>query len=762
MTTRPASPDEIVRRLQGKGVTQGWDVVYALSAHKINELFQRRFVLDLLNGDHLPPVTGTVPVIGDYAVEFGDVVLGHPLITFDPERDPQAARLTIPVISGIARTTVTSAGATTVVDAQWITAAHGYTITGTVPLGKVKGEVEHQTHIGLRFEDGKDFFAGLGTTDAAGTLLGTYFGGLLAGYRRYSLGTLDYTPNPTGLTPAGEFEMATQRDLTDPGDAGRLLLFIPTTYNQKGGTQTTLPMANLVPAGMDATLLVSSKVMFGGIVRDLVAGVLGEDLVAARGDASDAWSTSIIGGSVSMPVAYTSEYGAVQAGWCGKPEEVYLTLKDITLGSTSGWLTAKWSHQWTQPWSVEAGVPPLPPICDQGQVTMTISLNTVYRPAVDPVTATISFTADTGIDVTFPQPEASAFPKIDIFKEEEAREVTCRLIAEEVTARLGGLLDFTVQDIGAFAVTNLLFPGQQTSRLQVARVPGDLVAFGTLQAPDLAVAPPLSSLTTAETLRLTAGRPVTWSVPRGGGHIDADGLYTPPTSVSRSTVVVITATAQDPIVVGDAVREPRRTDQRAYAAVVITPAQIQVTPIISVVEARDQAKRFTARLPGSTEKATWSISPAVGSVNDAGDYTPPARIGEPTAVTITARVGERTGSARIVVFPASPAAVQVTPYAPAPLGPGARQAFTAALGGDPVRAGWSLLPDVGAIDRDGVYTAPERVTAPQAVLVVARHPDTPVLGGTAVVLLTPDGDDAAAVMRPRSDGLPTERTDGIS
>ncbi|MGW4642726.1 hypothetical protein ACWEN6_29700 [Sphaerisporangium sp. NPDC004334] len=774
--TTDASVEEVLRHLRGKGVTQGWDVVCALSAHKVNELFQRQFVQDLVSGDHLPPISGTVPIIDDYTVEFADVVLGHPLIAFDPALDPQAARLTIPVVSGIARTVLTAGGAAKVVSTQWITGAQGYTITGTVPLGKVKGEVEHQTHVSLRIDDGKDFFADLGVPGATGTLLGAYFLRLLAdpgtGYRRYALGTLDYTPNATDLTPAGDFELATQRDQADPADAGRLLLFVPTAYNPKGGAQTSLPLANVVPAGMDTTLLVSGRVLFGGILRDLVAGVVGAGNTDAHGDASDAWSVTVTGGSITMPVRYTSEYGTVQAGWCGKPQDVYVTLKDIAFRSSAGALTGTWSHDWQQAWSVEVDLPALPTICDEGQVTMTVELDTTYRPGVDPVTAEITFTSSGGVGVSFPAPDDSFFKKIDPFQDEQARQLTCDLIAKEIVYQLSGLFGFTVPHVGAFAVTNLLFPGRQTARLLSAHVPGDLVAFGTLNAPGFAVSPPLSAVTTAETVRLAADRPVTWSVPRGGGRIGADGMYTPPAGLSRPKVVVVTATARDPITVegddadGEAVRDAAgkgfATAQRAYAAVVVTPAQVAVAPIISVFEARDQARAFTARLPGSAEKVTWSISPAVGTVDDTGRYTPPAKLDRPVAVTLTARIGKESGSARIVVFPAAPVAVQVTPYAPAPLGPGAARSFTAALGGDPVRAEWSVLPEVGRIDQDGRYTAPETVPAPCAVLVVARDPRTPALGGTAVVLLTPDGDDTGAVIRPTPAQLPNRRSDDLS
>ena len=50
---------------------------------------------------------------------------------------------------------------------------------------------------------------------------------------------------------------------------------------------------------------------------------------------------------------------------------------------------------------------------------------------------------------------------------------------------------------------------------------------------------------------------------------------------------------------------------------------------------------------------------------------------------------------------------------------------------------WRLLPSVGEISPDGLYTAPETIAAPQPVLVVATSAVASVLYGTGLVLLAP-------------------------
>ena len=50
---------------------------------------------------------------------------------------------------------------------------------------------------------------------------------------------------------------------------------------------------------------------------------------------------------------------------------------------------------------------------------------------------------------------------------------------------------------------------------------------------------------------------------------------------------------------------------------------------------------------------------------------------------------------------------------------------------------WSLLPSVGEISPDGLYTAPETIAAPQAVLVTATSTVAHVLYGAALMMLAP-------------------------
>jgi hypothetical protein len=249
-----------------------------------------------------------------------------------------------------------------------------------------------------------------------------------------------------------------------------------------------------------------------------------------------------------------------ESGTCNGNETVRVKLTGITLGASNGRLVAGWTHDWPQPWSHQ-WFEGSNPRCADGEVTMTISLDTGYQASVNPDTAVISFAAQSGLSVTFPRSTL----RDRIFEDGAARDTLADMVRGEVTGAVSRLLDFQIPHIGAFAVTNLLFPAQQTSHLESVHIPGDLVAFGKLKAPGIAVTPAMATVTTGGTLTFTASQAVTWSVPPGCGKITAGGVYTPPEKIARSKVIVVTAT---------------KDKAQAYAAVVVTPAQVQIATIL--------------------------------------------------------------------------------------------------------------------------------------------------------------------------------------
>ncbi len=234
--TQTTSPvNTILSQMQGQSFTQGWDVVCAMNADRINELFAQQYALMVSQNNNLPPFSGTVTLqSGMLAVQFINVVLGPPLISFLPNSND--ANLQINFVSG----TVNTVGANnSIVASQSISPGDGYQLTGVVPLTSVEGEVENGHDVVLDITNAAAFTAYLHFPSGAGTILGQHFLTFLqdnASTFKYVLGTLVYDPTGTDLTPV-MFDLATQLDRTDPDDKGRLLLFIATTYNP-GGRRT--------------------------------------------------------------------------------------------------------------------------------------------------------------------------------------------------------------------------------------------------------------------------------------------------------------------------------------------------------------------------------------------------------------------------------------------------------------------------------------------------------------------------------------------
>jgi hypothetical protein len=200
--------------------------------------------------------------------------------------------------------------------------------------------------------------------------------------------------------------------------------------------------------------------------------------------------------------------------------------------------------------------------------------------------------------------------------------------------------------------------------------------------------------------------------------------------IARDTLVTITAT------LGTGANK-----LTAYAAILVVPAKVLVSPLITVTQPQYAPQQFEASLPGSTDKPKWSLLPklGLGTIDDDGNYTPPDTLSEPTVVSVTATLGAATGAATVLITPQAPGGVAVEPYATDPLRPNTEQSFAAKAGNQSIKPTWSLWPPGrGSIDEGtGLYSAPQTIDAPQGVVLMATDPSDSTLTGTAVILLSP-------------------------
>jgi hypothetical protein len=730
---------QLLQELQGQSITQGWDVVCAMSADRANSLLAQQYVANLAGEETMPAINGDYPIdqsTGLYA-RFTGVTLGPPEIAFDPVNDPQAVILSLCFQQGTFAVVQKSADGETITRFQALSPADNYVLTGVVPLSQVQGQVKNQTQVYLDIPKGANFFAHLGVTGAGAATLGTALHGwLIANVKQYtySLGTVNYDPKHTNLIPKS-FQITTQRDMTDAQDKGRLVLLIATTYNPNGGTQTSLPFANIIPDGYTAALYVSSKVFFQNILAPAVQQQLNNPPSGISVSSLNVqFNQPVSNQAASLGVTANVNVGNVSGSqnttnffYSGDPKSHHegpvIVPLSLTISGQQQSVVTSMQHNWSQGFVREVigrvvGF-------DGHSITLTTNIQGTYTPTVDPVKALIQFGGQGSASTTFQHMSGwDSFWSGD----DGVSEAMGDTISQRTQSALSSLLNFSYPDVNAFAVSALLFPGSHAINLQTAAVPGDLSVFGDTVTQGVDVSPLQMVLTGGQTLQFNAvvadGSAVAWGVD-SVGTISTSGLYTAPPSVTSVQQVVVTATS--------------KTNNNHYASAVVTlvPGGVAVNPnYTEVVSATGATLSMTATVDGLADQGVkWSLSPTLGNIAADGTYSPP-QVTQPRAVTITATStanSRQSGSATVLLVP-GPALIGLAPCMTT-LSASQSAQFSVKPNGTAVT--WTLQPAVGTIDAHGQYQAPSAITSPQVVAVIATSTAFPSAYGAAIVQLQP-------------------------
>ena len=737
------SASDILSQLQGSSITNGWDVITALDAQKINSLLQQQFVKKSYLQQNLPPIndttaTGPGSMFGTPMVQFVDVTLGTPLVSFSPTLLPQEANLQIPFVSGIVNNIQAFGATQLVMSSQVVLPGSRFSLQGIVPLSSLEGEVNNGHDVVSDIVNGTAFVAHLGMPAGAETFLGTYFLSYLAtnaGNFSYSLGTVIYDDNGTQLVPV-KFDFATQTDATDVNDTGRLLLFIATKYNPNGGSQMSLSLSNIVPTGSSMSLLLSSQVLFANILQPSLQSQLANEeatLVASQANTGAAYLLTVTGGNVNAGISsypdgqnvyYSPDLTAYPP--CYAEGDVFVPLSGLQISPANNGILIKKDLDWTQKWIYCTITGKTGALCDAKDLSMTAAVNTQNSVYVNAVQNTVSFQGSPNIPVSYPDETAW-----QTFWDCGASNAIASQIQSATQTALNTLFNFNLPEINLFAVTNLLFPNQHLVSFQNGNVPGDLLVFGSLQTPSITLSPADVMLTAKQSQTFTATRNgqsvtnLTWTItPTGMGTI-SNGVYTAPNTVPQTTQVVIAAI------------NPDDSTDYATALVTLVPKGVLITPYITLMSAGQTPQLFFAVVDGSSSPdLVWSISPNVGSISAAGVYTPPTTLSTTQAVTITAKSPSNntiSGTATVVLVAGSPLGLAVSPNFVS-LSPGDQAVFSVA-GGTAVN--WSLYPRVGMIQANGTYTAPNNISDVQGVVVMATSQASATTLGTAVIALMP-------------------------
>jgi RHS repeat-associated protein len=262
------------------------------------------------------------------------------------------------------------------------------------------------------------------------------------------------------------------------------------------------------------------------------------------------------------------------------------------------------------------------------------------------------------------------------------------------------------------------------------------------------MSPQSASLSSGQTLQFTGvpknGSPmgVVWSIsPVGFGSISAAGLYTAPTTIFTPQVVNVIATS-----VADG------SSGTAVIDLVTTPT-VSVTPTTAILGPSQQLQ-LTASVSGVwNTDVNWSVNPpGSGSITPAGVYTAPSTIAAITPVTITAASVANLSATANAELTLSPAAASVTVAVTPPsvsLTDGQTQQFAATVSGTGNTAvAWSIVPSVGSISPNGLYTPPANILAPQTITVQAVSAAYPANFGAATIALSPPPTNNYSYRRP--------------
>lgn len=284
-----------------------------------------------------------------------------------------------------------------------------------------------------------------------------------------------------------------------------------------------------------------------------------------------------------------------------------------------------------------------------------------------------------------------------------------------------------------FLLALLLFLASCALQAQVQVSLGTTTGCGSLQG----------GQTCTLTARVTgaSNQAVTWSFSPSvtsatvgaGSAPDATGLstntYKAPNFITARQVVTATATS---------VEDPAKSASAQISLVPVT-VTIQVIPL-SVTLAGGQTQQFSATVSGTSQTTVqWSINPQVGSIDpNTGLYTAPPTISTAQKVTVTATSAfdpDSSGTATVNLTASPTVTVTVNPAA-VTLSNNQTQQFTAIVQNSTPGVTWSISPQTGTIDNNGLYIAPALITGTLTVTVTATSVVDSSKSGTAKITLT--------------------------
>ena len=747
---------ELIKAMQGKSCSNGWDALVLYDQRKTNELLYQLYVERYNTGAGIiEPASMDMPW-GDqgYVEHLYNLKFSAPKLSFEiskPEDSPRA-RLTLDMVGGMIVSTQTSAGGIRYVSR----------INSILPVGGpqlwmdqliTKGAVGEggEVMIDLQYADNfnANFVVGSLAQREIGMMFKEYVGSLSDEQKRFPLGNLIGDLNGV-LTPVS-FEIKTRASVPDAlkhsleyGD-GAVMLFITLKDGVNGTTYPSESSTYLIPSDGEGlqytgTMLLSSNVFMQKIIKPELERAIGRGLVLAPDTVgSDVANTLKATAGAGVGIARDAQFLYTGQDSQGNPAlmSAYMRLQDlaytfaqddlsrlrVSAGSDGTHVRVTWSASGIHHYVIHNGNP------DKGK-----AINFDYNYSVE-LRSEIQLDELSG-EVSFSSAKVAASSATVNFLSDggdywnyNGKEENEKTIIRSVQGVLDSAIpDFKIPSIDTFFIRNLLFPGQNAMQLTQAFLPGDLALFGHIDPLRATVAiAPLNAIIEAGSQVQFSVTPdlvnPTWTVQDVDGEADGigsigDGLYFAPTQTQlKKDTLTVMVTVQG-VLQGVAVKSSTLVSV-IHTAIQVGDiyfmCEIGSTKLIQATTLRDDVLTFRV------VNSSWGskLQAVEGAINHrlytAGTNMDPE-------VTYPVDVVEIRGSVSpvyiyIVLMKAGLFSLPVVIDESSDPAQGCVRFVLLGNQGPVESVKWSLLAGVGSIDEaTGIYTEPD--TIPVGSLVV--------------------------------------------
>jgi hypothetical protein len=746
--------------MQGISITRGWDCIVTMSRPKVNALLEQQYISKFEDKGFLNKIFGEVAITDDgYSMlDFTGLVLGFPRLSFENATLAKSrARLTMDVESGTVSQRLNVPGyPSRVTESFTVTPQQGFKVFMDIDLKASTGIVEEQGRVIIDLGDATNFSSNLLEEGLAQEALGRFFQRLYRSLapetRVYDLGTLDFNDDDK-LVPR-EFEIRTQKAPrgNDPQSAnspeGAVVLFIRTRNNPTNGSTPVDDgdFRYFIPNDVDpktgealytGSLILASRVVFDWFVEPYVMDNVDNGLRFRNTSQSNDTARSLQAMAGAFPV--DDVYYEWKAGIFGRgyienslPLSVAfsndLAHRALRVYPDNGMLRYEWlGDQTNQFYFYEDRTFP-------GVDPKELYIDTFFRPTVK-VNMMPSIDTEKNIVAFETQAEAvleiyeDLYQKLQLWVGNDIATLIRARLTEPKKIIKQALEGIKTPEINVFHLNHLLFPQQNALLLTNAALPGDLFLVGHIDPKQTSFTlEPLSSRVKAgRTVQLSVKQialqetNITWSARNINGEqvpetISQTGLFTAPDisqikDLAERYIITASYTTDD-----GQLRE-------ASALVAVVAESLTVTPGIATLEfSEGKTVKLRATSLG-TGALTWTLREDFGVLVPEGSNAtyrlpqfPPDQAAGLVVIDVEDPATGDKATATILwlqktfIIPVKPA------YHPGLPAKASTQLRVADPAFDPNHIKWNLLAGEGQVADGGLYTAPDVITSPYAVV----------------------------------------------